>query len=166
MFLSWWRGLVQVANPKTKTSKDGNRWRIPRKFRYAARVEQLEDRVVPATNIFVDVGAATLIVQAMPGSLSPATADAGNATIQVAAATGTTTTVSTSNATPVYGTPVTLTATVTPASGTVVPTQGSVQFFDGTTLLGSGTFSNPQDANHDALFTYVTTATQLQVGSG
>ena len=43
--------------------------------------------------------------------------------------TATTTTVSTSNATPVYGTPVTLTATVAPASGTTPPSLGSVQFF-------------------------------------
>ena len=48
MFLSWWRGLVRTANPNIQNSKGGNRWRIPRKLRYAARVEHLEDRVVPA----------------------------------------------------------------------------------------------------------------------
>jgi hypothetical protein len=75
----------------------------------------------------------------------------------------TTTTVSTSNATPVYGTPVTLTATVAPASGTTVPTLGSVSFYvNGNTLLGAGT-SAGSDANHDALFTYVTGPGQLQV---
>ena len=67
---------------------------------------------------------------------------------------------------PVYATAVTLTATVAPASGTMVPTQGSVTFFvNGTTLLGAGTFAG-SDANHDALFTYVTAASQLQVASG
>ncbi len=41
-----------------------------------------------------------------------------------------------------FGTPVTFTATITPAStGSAQPT-GSVAFFDGSTLLGSGTVSN------------------------
>ena len=83
-----------------------------------------------------------------------------------AAVTTTTTAVSTSNATPVYGTAVTLTATVAPASGTTVPTQGNVSFYiNGNTLLGAGT-SAGSDASHDALFTYVTAATQLKVAGG
>ena len=43
---------------------------------------------------------------------------------------------------PVYGQVVTLTATITPSStGTASPT-GTVDFFNGTTLLGSGAVSN------------------------
>src|SRR5215467_6639882 len=55
MFLSWWHGLVQAAHSQTKTTRRANRRRLPRKMRYAARVEQLEDRVVPATvNMFLN----------------------------------------------------------------------------------------------------------------
>jgi hypothetical protein len=79
---------------------------------------------------------------------------------------GTTTTVTSSDSTPVYGTAVTLTATVAPQSGSTVPTQGSVAFFiNGTTSLGTGTFTG-SDAANDALFSYVTTPTQLQVAAG
>ncbi len=54
----------------------------------------------------------------------------------------TTTAVSFSPASPVLGQDVTLTATITPAStGPASPT-GTVEFFDGSTLLGSGTVSN------------------------
>ena len=45
---------------------------------------------------------------------------------------------STSQASVVYGTPVTFTATVTAASGTAAPSQGSVDFFDTTTSHRSG----------------------------
>jgi hypothetical protein len=83
-----------------------------------------------------------------------------------ASATTSTTTMSTANAAPAYGTPVTLTATVAPAAGTTAPTQGSVAFYiNGNALLGAGT-SAGTDANHDALFTYVTGASQLQVNGG
>jgi hypothetical protein len=59
MFLYWWRGLARTADPKNATSQGSRRWRFPRKLRYAARVEQLEDRVVPAgsTKVFLNVGA-------------------------------------------------------------------------------------------------------------
>jgi hypothetical protein len=54
----------------------------------------------------------------------------------------TTTAVSFSPALPVLGQDVTLTATITPAStGPAAPT-GTVEFFDGSTLLGSGTVSS------------------------
>ncbi len=58
MFLSWWRSLVKLANPKNENSKSLRRRRIPRKFRSAMRVEQLEDRMVPAgtANVFLNVG--------------------------------------------------------------------------------------------------------------
>ncbi|HWY85803.1 MAG TPA: YDG domain-containing protein, partial [Gemmataceae bacterium] len=324
MILSWLRGMVLVANPKNGTAKGANRKRIPRKLRYAAMIEQLEDRVVPAaTNLFLNFAATGVAVNTVPvarsaaipvfvdvgtldsgnvggsggiqsadvyikydsavlsinqtsdiklgslltsvanaysitpitnvpsnviaftiapnnanlytgttgghlaeldfhvlptiavgnttlldlsasvssptrstdvsdqngaaytltppltnytgtltqaGALTsadfiPADDDPGDGVIQVVA-TPTTTTVSTSNATPIYGTAVTLTATVAPASGTTVPTQGSVAFFiNGTTPLGTGTFAG-SDAGNDALFTYVTPATQLQVAGG
>src|SRR5205085_9880657 len=85
--------------------------------------------------------------------------------ITAAAGVDTLTTVATSNATPVYGTVVTLTATVHPATGTTVPALGSVQFFiNGTTSLG--TVSTDTGSGSAAVFTYVTTATQLQVNGG
>jgi hypothetical protein len=84
----------------------------------------------------------------------------------VIAPVGTTTAASTSNSAPVYGTAVTLTATVAPASGSVMPTQGSVQFFiDGNTSLGTTNIATT-DANHDAIFTLVTSISQLQVNGG
>ena len=59
MFLSWWRSLVQLANPKNENSKVLKRRRVPRKFRSAMRVEQLEDRLVPTAGtakVFLNVG--------------------------------------------------------------------------------------------------------------
>ena len=57
MFLSWWRGLVQMANPETKNAKAGNRWRIPRKLRYMARVEQqLANNNVNGCGSFIEAG--------------------------------------------------------------------------------------------------------------
>ena len=54
----------------------------------------------------------------------------------------TTTAVSFSPAEPVLGQSATLTATITPAAtGPASPT-GTVEFFDGSTLLGSGTVSS------------------------
>jgi YDG domain len=59
MFLSWWRSMVRLAYPTKNSSGKQNRSRVPRKFRSAVRVEQLEDRLVPTTgtaNVFLDVG--------------------------------------------------------------------------------------------------------------
>ena len=71
----------------------------------------------------------------------------------VAATANTTTTVTFSPSSPVFGQSVTLTATVAPTtSGT--PT-GTVQFLNGTTLLGTGTLS-------DGVATY--NATSLALG--
>lgn len=53
--------------------------------------------------------------------------------------TSTTTTLATSINPSLYGAPVTLTATVTPGGGTAT---GTVNFLDGTTLIGSGTLSS------------------------
>ncbi len=47
MLLSWWRDLVQLAQPKSKKTQSAKRRTMPRKFRTAMRVEQLEDRLVP-----------------------------------------------------------------------------------------------------------------------
>jgi hypothetical protein len=125
---------------------------------------------VPSTTINARI-ASTATAGAISGAIKGTSTGATEQDVTVsgtvnATATATTTTVSTTNATPAYGTPVTLTATVAPASGTTVPTAGSVTFFiNGTTSLGTGT-STGSDANHDALFTYVTTARQLQVAGG
>jgi len=72
------------------------------------------------------------------------------------ALTATTTTVATSGTPATYGSTVTFTATVTPGAAA-----GTVNFYDGGTLLGSGTLSgsSPDTA------TYTTTATQLAAGT-
>ena len=54
----------------------------------------------------------------------------------------TTTAVSFSPASPVLGQDVTLTATITPATTGPVSPSGTVEFFDGSTLLGDGTVTN------------------------
>jgi hypothetical protein len=69
--------------------------------------------------------------------------DAGSysaAQTQVVNPTSTTTALGSSPSPSAYGQAVTFTATVTPTSGTATPT-GTVQFCDGTTLLGSGTLN-------------------------
>ncbi len=56
MFLSWWRSLVRMADPKTR--KGTKPLRIPPKFRAALRVEQMEDRLVPTggtANVFLNL---------------------------------------------------------------------------------------------------------------
>jgi hypothetical protein len=68
-------------------------------------------------------------------STSPAT------TVSVSAI-STTTTVSYSPALPVFGQQVTLTATITPGSAFSPLPTGTVDFFNGSTLLGTGTVSN------------------------
>src|SRR5205823_2645781 len=77
MFLSWWRGLVRIADPKTRNTKGGKRWRFPRKLRYAARVEQLEDRVVPAgtTKLFLNIGAGATNIAAARSTVVPVFVD-------------------------------------------------------------------------------------------
>ncbi len=62
MFLSWWRGLVKLADPIAYKSKKPKRVRVPRKFRAAVRLEQLEERVVPfggQANVFLNLQNAT-----------------------------------------------------------------------------------------------------------
>ncbi len=60
-----------------------------------------------------------------------------------------------------YGTPVTLTATIAAAGGTAAPTAGSVDFQDDGNDLGLVTSDTVSGT--DAIFTLVTTSTQLQV---
>ena len=95
---------------------------------------------------------ATFTTTALPVGTSSITATYGGdsnyaassspaVTVKTAQAT-TSTTVSFSPASPVLGQDVTLTAAIAPAStGPAAPT-GTVEFFDGSTLLGSGTVSN------------------------
>lgn len=80
-------------------------------------LESLEGRLAPATG--VTAPAHVLIGPALPAGTLP-----------------TTTTVNQNITTSVSGQPVLLTSTVKPTSGTGIPT-GSVQFFNGTTLLGT-----------------------------
>ena len=76
------------------------------------------------------------------GDTNYATSTSTPATIVTVAQETTTTTVSFSPTLPVYGQVVTLTATITPgASGSASPT-GTVDFFNGSTLVGTGTVSN------------------------
>ena len=69
--------------------------------------------------------------------------DANLGTLAVVVSTPTAISVSASSATPAFGQPETLTATVTTPSGDPIPTSsdGMVTFFDGTTVLGSATLS-------------------------
>jgi hypothetical protein len=66
----------------------------------------------------------------------------------------------------VYGTPVTFTAAVSAQSGTAAPTQGSVAFLDSTThaSLGAGTFGS--SSGTASTWTLATTAKSLNVTSG
>ncbi len=71
-----------------------------------------------------------------------------SATVEVAARTQTTTTLSASPDAVAYGQPVAFTATVAPNTGGVVPT-GTVTFIDGTTVLGIQTLDNNEGATLD-----------------
>ena len=73
-----------------------------------------------------------------------AASDSDAVAVTVAATSNTTTTVSYSPTAPVFGQPVTLSASVTPTSAT-----GTVAFYNGSTLLGSGTLSDGT-ATYDA----------------
>ena len=80
----------------------------------------------------------------------------------------TTTTVSTSSQMSVYGTPVTLTATVAAASGTAAPSLGSVQFSvtnNGTTTPLGAAVSSDTTSGTNAVFTLVTGGTAFQAGN-
>jgi len=75
----------------------------------------------------------------------------------------TTTSVITSQATVTYGTPITLTATVSDNAGITAPLQGSVEFFNGTTDLGAGLFQSISGTS--SLWSLTTGARQLNAGS-
>jgi len=80
---------------------------------------------------------------------------------------GTTTAVTTSNASPTYGTPVTLTATVAAAGGTAAPGLGSVRFFvtnGGTTAPVGAPVTMETASGSSAIFTLVTSGTSFQAG--
>jgi sugar lactone lactonase YvrE len=83
---------------------------------------------------------ATFAVQVT--DLSGDATSASTNTFSVAPTTATTTTVSSSQPSAVYGTPVTFTANVSASDGNVAPTQGSVDFYDTTASadLGLGNF--------------------------
>jgi hypothetical protein len=100
---------------------------------------------VLGSGVVID-GVATFTTSSLGASLHPLTAVySGDATTDTAssvvlsltvAPAETSATLAVSSATPVYGTLVTMTATITPANAT-----GSVDFYDGEKLLGSGTLS-------------------------
>ncbi len=66
-------------------------------------------------------------------------------------------------ATIIYGTSVTLTATVVAQSGTVAPALGFVDFKDDTANFDLGVINTDKIAGSNGIFTLVTTPTQLQV---
>src|ERR1700694_3544447 len=85
MILSWLQDLAQMAHPQKKYAKAGTRGRLPRKLRYAARVEQWEYRLVPAdsTNLLLNLGAAATplaTIQAGRSTTVPVFIDAGTLT--------------------------------------------------------------------------------------
>jgi phosphotransferase system IIA component len=123
---------------------------------------------VPNTTITVRI-ASTAAAGAVTGKVTHVSTGATQQDVNVTgnvtpAGTGTTTTATTSNATPVYGTAVTLTAAVAPASGTTAPT-GTVDFLIGTTH-NAGTLDHTDPTTHVAFYTFKTGATQLQVNGG
>jgi autotransporter-associated beta strand protein len=99
----------------------------------------------------------------VPGSdLNFQTSTSAGLTYTVHAHTSTTTVTAASPASPsTFGDQVTFTATVAPTLNGVEPT-GTVQFFDGTTLLGNGTLA---DSSGLATATYMTTSDQLVGGT-
>ncbi len=101
----------------------------------------ISDNVADFSTSLLPVGSNS-ITATYVGDTNYATSTSTPATV-VAVAQGTTTTAVTFSPTlPVYGQVVTLTATMTPgASGSASPT-GTVDFFNGSTLLGSGTVAN------------------------
>ena len=87
-------------------------------------------------------------------------------TITVTAPTATSVTLTASpNTTTIYGTAVTLTATVAAAGGTASPAAGRVEFYDNGTLLGTAT-EVTASGNGFSTFTYTTSPTQLRVNGG
>jgi hypothetical protein len=92
----------------------------------------------------------------------------GGSALVVQSATGTTTTtiLTASQTSVMYGTQVIFTATVAAQSGNAAPI-GSVEFFDGTTDLGSGTAGSSNGTSETWTFTTAnTTAGRLQAGTG
>ena len=78
----------------------------------------------------------------MSGDTNYASSTSTPATVVTVAQNTTTTTVTFSPALPVSGQVVTLTATITPAATGAASPTGTVDFFNGSTLLGTGTVSN------------------------
>ena len=114
-----------------------------------------------STNLSDFVGPYTLL----PSPTAFAT-DSVDGTITFTGAVSTATTVTSSNASIVYGTSITFTATVAAASGTVAPLAGSVDFFDTTTNtdLGDGTFETT--AGITSTWTLATGAKTFNVTAG
>ena len=83
----------------------------------------------------------------------------------MAAPAPTATSVSTSQASVTYGTPVTFTATVSAQSGSSAPS-GSVEFYDTTTATELGVVSTNTTSNLNSYWTFKTTAKQLNATAG
>ena len=90
----------------------------------------------------------------------------GNDLVLTAISATTTTTLSSSQPSASYGTPVTFTATVTAQSGSTAPSAGSVDFYDTTTShnLGLGTLGSTSGLS--STWTYVTGVKTLNVTAG
>ena len=143
MSLSWWHGLVNRGTLKLKSSparRHGRRRKEARRILF----EPLEPRVLLDGNPGTDPGNGLINLNA--GLSSPASPEAyiTNPDRPGGGGVATTTTVTSSNASAVYGTAVTFTATVSAQSGGTAPTAGSVDFYDTTTStdLGDGAFGS------------------------
>ena len=119
---------------------------------------ELYDAGYSGTGFLTDVGAAWATKTAA-GSTGSGTVTLSSSCwygvilIALKPQTATTTSVVTSGTPTTYGAAVTFTATVTPSAAT-----GTVNFYDGATLLGSGTLAS-------GTASYITTPTQLAAGS-
>ena len=89
-----------------------------------------------------------------------------NTTGAITNGTNTTTVLNTSQASAVYGTALTFTATVTADAGTVAPAQGSVDFYDTTTSLDLGNGSFVTSSGTTSTWTLATGVKSFNVTSG
>ncbi len=114
---------------------------------------QFLNGTTPLGTATITAGVATLVTTALPSGANTVTAKySGDAdfavstspavTVTVAAIATSTTTVTSSPSAPFFGQSATLTATVAPVSPLTGTPTGSVEFFNGTTLLGTGTLTN------------------------
>jgi hypothetical protein len=117
--------------------------------------------VATFSSLTINQGGLGDTLTAADGGLTPATSSSFNVTPVT-----TTTTVSSSNPSVVYGTQVTFTAIVTAQGGSVAPTAGSVDFYDTTTHHDLGAVSIGTSSGLATTFTLMTGIKTLNATTG